>query len=139
MTRGSVFRYLELHDSVLAEMKHHDNECVLVLRPAYIHASSGQVGVDAGEGYWQDLEISLKGVRRVHHTFPLPMRIHDGSLSVASLIHSNLVPVDLRENEVVQLRISPAAPGGILEIDADGIEVIPIGPASETEIFPGKR
>jgi hypothetical protein len=53
----------EFHDSVLASIKEEGARCILEFRPAYVHRSEGSPGVDAGDGFWQDLQIVIGGAK----------------------------------------------------------------------------
>ena len=56
---------IELHDSVVAEISRLEGNVEITLRPAYVHQSAGQPGVDDGIGLVQDVVISVE--ERIGH------------------------------------------------------------------------
>jgi hypothetical protein len=133
----AMFTYFEFHDSVLAALKGEGGRCILELRPAYVHQSDGRPGIDAGEGFWQDIEIVISGAAIKKPALSLPCPINDGHLTVGEIRMSNLAPTTLREAKKVSLKIWMMVGGAEIEIEGTSIEVRTMGEAEFAESFPG--
>jgi hypothetical protein len=127
----------EFHDSVLAEIKKEAGRCVLRFHPAYIHRSKGIPGVDAGEGFTQDLKIVVDGAKIKGSARELPAEIADGSITVGDVRISNVAPVPFYEKQKVYLTMRPSSGAAGIEIEGSSIEIRTIGEALFVESFPG--
>jgi len=129
--------YFEFHDSVLAAVVDDVARCIVELRPAYVHRSAGIPGVDAGEGFWQDLAITIECAKMKMPQLELPTDIGDGYLSVGDIRMANLAPTQLREEKKVLLKIVTMVDGTEIDIEGTSIEIRTIGEAVFAESFPG--
>ena len=132
-----MFTSFEFHDSVLAVIKEEAAQCVLEFRPAYVHRSEGRPGIDAGDGFWQDLQIVIGGANVKKPSLNLPSSISDGILTVGGIRMSNIAPTQLHEEKKVSLKIIMKVGGVEIEIEGRSIEVRTIGEPEFVETFPG--
>jgi hypothetical protein len=54
-------RSIELHDSVLAYADKKNGLVEIGLMPAYVHSSTGVLGVDSGTGWVQNIAVVVEG------------------------------------------------------------------------------
>lgn len=124
---------LELHDSTLAGLSEREGSVIVALRPAYLHKSDGQAGVDAGTGWWLDLDLRIAGASVEGSPSTFPVEIMDGSLEASWVKHDNVVPFPLPVGGPIELILVLEA-GGRLVIR--GSEITP-EPRSEPK-YAGK-
>jgi hypothetical protein len=126
---------IELHDSVLAEILLLDNRVELALRPAYIHQSSGQPGIDEGIGLVQDIIISIDDGSVTGAGGQLPSDIFDGEFKVNQEVFPNIIalPCDFAGAVTLTLHLSPD--NRRVDITGTRVRVRREGPASYVEEF----
>jgi hypothetical protein len=84
---------IELHDSVLADIAAIDGLVTLWFRPAYIHSSECEPGLDKGFGSTQDAAFAIAAASSVAATVRTPAIISEGSLRVGNHLYKNLIPI----------------------------------------------
>ena len=129
---------LEFHDSVLFEIRREEGAAVFVLRPAYVHKSTGEPGVDEGTGWSLDLEVFLwDAALSFEGGEPnLPARISDGRLDVGDRAGDNAVPLPPASRESASM-VLDLETGQRISVYAKGIESRELGEATFIERFPG--
>lgn len=97
-------RWLELHDSVVGEVRVEKRNLVLDFSRAYVHKSTGRPGIDRGTGWAQRIRLefvkaSLDGVAR-----GLPDRISDGELETGQNRDGG-IPIPFDAEDAVRLSL----------------------------------
>jgi hypothetical protein len=128
-----MHRAIEFHDSKLATITVSGLSCVLKLRPAYVHESDGEAGVDPGKGYIQDIDITFDGASAAGLPNALPVDLSFGELSVAG-IPTDKLPIEVR-GEVV-LRLLTVANQEVI-VESSRAHSTYVGNAKFVEKFPG--
>jgi hypothetical protein len=100
---------IELHDSVVAEISRLESTVEIALRPAYVHQSAGQPGVDDGIGLVQNAVISVEEGSVTGELGELPSDIFDGEFEVGQQAFSNMIalPCDVAGSVTLTLFLSP--------------------------------
>ena len=126
---------IELHDSVVAEISRSQNNVEIALRPAYIHQSTGQPGMDDGIGLVQNLVISVAEGSITGDVGDLPADILDGDFEVGPQQSPNMIalPCDLAGSVVLTLFLSPD--NRKLVVSGERITILLQGQASYVEEF----
>ncbi|MDP9114430.1 MAG: hypothetical protein M3O20_12215 [Acidobacteriota bacterium] len=91
---------IELHDSVLAEISRLESIVKISLRPAYVHQSIGEPGVDDGIGLVQTVVISVEDGSVTGDVGELPSDIFHGEFEVGQQAILNMIalPCDVAES-----------------------------------------
>jgi hypothetical protein len=100
---------IELHDSVVAEISRLENTVEIALRPAYVHQSAAQPGVDDGLGLVQNVVISVEEGSVTGDVGELPSDIFDGEFEVGQQAFPNMIalPCDVAGTVALTLFLSP--------------------------------
>ena len=100
---------IELYDSVVAEISRSENAVEIALRPAYVHQSTGQPGVDDGIGSVQNVVISLEEGSITGDVGGLPRDIFDGQFVVGHQAFPNVIalPCDIVGSVRLTVFLSP--------------------------------
>jgi len=100
---------IELHDSVLAKITRLESTVEIALRPAYVHQSVGQPGVDNGIGLVQNVVISVHEGSVTGDVGELPSGIFDGEFEVGPHAFPNMIalPCDVAGSVTLTLFLSP--------------------------------
>ncbi len=100
---------IELHDSVVAEISHLDRTVEIALRPAYVHQSAGQPGIDDGIGLVQNVIIAVAEGSVTGDVGELPVKILDGDFEVGHQAFHNMLalPCDVAGSVTLTLFLSP--------------------------------
>ena len=100
---------IELHDSVLAEISRLESTVEIALRPAYVHQSVGQPGVDDGIGLVQNVAISVEKGSVTGDVGELPSDIFEGEFEVGRQAFPNMIalPCDVAGSVTLTLFLSP--------------------------------
>jgi len=100
---------IELHDSVLAEISRLESTVEIALRPAYVHQSVGQPGVDDGIGLVQNVAISVEKGSVTGDVGELPSDIFEGEIEVGQQAFPNMIalPCDVAGSATLTLFLSP--------------------------------
>jgi hypothetical protein len=127
-------RLIELHDTTVLSVTTTEGN-VIIAMSAYVHASTGRAGIDAGTGWTQPARFTvLEGcVVRRHEGDQL--WILDGMLTVGGEVFDNMVPTDVIADGDVKLVFSGAE--GVLEVVGGGLRVEVTGEATYVEDFSG--
>jgi hypothetical protein len=88
---------VELHDSVVDTVWRSEQTVLLALRPAYIHKSPGQPGVDDGIGLVQNIVIEIECGQIEGNIGDLPADVFDGEFQSGSQTFPNMIslPCDI--------------------------------------------
>ncbi len=127
---------LEFHDSTWARAERSGSDLVITLSPVFVHASSGEPGVDPGSGYWQNARIVLRETRDVSIPIELPAHLDDGTLAIESERYKNVVPLPMNAKArcILSLVIED---GSRYELQAAGVVIELFGAPRGVENFSG--
>jgi hypothetical protein len=90
---------IEIHDSSLTSIAKRGD--LLELRfDAYIHASEGTPGVDAGTGWTQSLILVFDNGILEGSITKWPAVLYDGTLEIDGGASENIIPIPLTEKEI---------------------------------------
>jgi hypothetical protein len=95
---------LEIHDSMFAGTKLIDGVLVIHISKAYVHESAGIPGIDAGQGFTQEIALELSDPVIEKSLTSLPSRLSDGYISTNGNKIENLC--DFPINEKGDIKIS---------------------------------
>jgi hypothetical protein len=104
------------------------------LRPAYIHASDGEPGIDPGTGSLQDADLIIAGAALPLGCSGTPTRIVEGSVLCGGADFGNCLALPLRLEQRVRLSLV-LADGSSFTIEGDGIAVETHGQPTFLENF----
>jgi hypothetical protein len=128
---------IEFHDSELGQIREEGDACVIELSPAIIHRSEGRVGFDSGTIFLQKFEIVIgKAVIKKRPT-EFPVLIMDGVLKVGGLVLSNIVPIKMKEEQTVLIKLVTNDLDAGLVVEGSSIQIYPCGEERFLENFPG--
>lgn len=104
-----MHRAIELHDSVLASVGSRDGVVVVILRPAYVHSSEGEPGVNDGWVGVQTVILEFDDGRVDGTIEGLPADISDGDFEADGVLSPNMIklPCDTATRAVLTLYLSP--------------------------------
>ena len=80
---------IELHDSLISDIELIEQDCVVRLRPAYVHQD--------GKGWSQDIDLVFLDAQINQQCPSLPARIADGSMKTPAGPYHNLLALPLTE------------------------------------------
>ena len=126
---------IELHDSVVADVSRSDVTVEIALRPAYVHQSSGQPGIDDGIVLVQDLVVAVENGSVVGDIGDLPADIWDGDLKVGSQVFDNSIPLPCDMAGPVALTLFLSPDNRRLVISGKRVTVTLLGESSYVEEF----
>jgi hypothetical protein len=126
---------IELHDSVVGSLAHVGQVVQLALRPAYMHKSVAEPGVDDGIGVVQNVILEFDGGQIEGNIEDLPADIFDGDLQVGSQIFDNMIPLPSEVAETVRLTLFISPDNRKLSVSGQGLKVIMEGEAVYVEEF----
>lgn len=100
---------IELHDSVLASVRQVEGSVHLILRPAIVHMSIGEPGVDAGSVFVQDFTLEFGNAPIEGDIGTLPSDILDGEFQDGTQTFPNMIglPCDWDGPAALVLFLSP--------------------------------
>ena len=94
---------IELHDSVIGSIALAEGAAYVAFRPAYIHRSAGEPGVDAGSGFIQELMLEFPSARIDGDIGDLPAAIFSGEFHVESRMFPNTISLPCKIEGAVSL------------------------------------
>ena len=112
-----------------------DESVALSLR-AYVHASPGRPGWDAGIGWFQSAMLTVTGASLVPGFPKLPARISDGSLHIGADTYNNEMPANGTFRTAVALHVRFTTTESV-SIHGNGLTIELHGPRSGGEAFDG--
>jgi len=132
---GPLNAAIELHDSTVESVVQVGQVIRIALRPAYVHRSAGNPGIDPGSGYVQDFVLEF-GTARIEAGFgPLPADVFDGEFLAGNQQFNNVIslPCDIAAPVSLTLFLSPdnrrASVSGL------SVKAVPAGEAVYVEDF----
>lgn len=126
---------IELHDSVLDSVAMRDGIVVVALRPAYIHRSLGEPGVDDGSGFIQDVNIEF-GMAQVEGTLgPLPSDIYEGDLEFAGVLYPYMIRLPSGSAKEARLTLHLSPDYRMISISGELLKVELVSAAEYVEEF----
>jgi len=126
-------RAIEFHDSEFRAMRL-DARLVRVRLSAYVHASKGKPGRDAGTGWIQECELLIHAPR-IEGFLPAGTILADGSLCIDERLYDGLVPIPFEASGAIQLQFQGEA--GSLKIMGNRMSLIALGEPKFVEDVPG--
>jgi len=96
---------IEFHDSVLKQIDREGDEVRLLFRPAYVHRSSGEPGVDPGTGWSVDVDLILFDAMSLSVIPSLPGNVWEGTLRLNESVFRNIVAIPFEASGSIALRI----------------------------------
>jgi hypothetical protein len=127
----------EFHDSTLSAINCDRGDCLIDLIPAYLHRSNGIPGVNAGQGFWQDVRIRIGGINEVPKLPLLPLSLHDGTVWFTGVSHQNVFPAGLSLRQKITVSLVPKIDGHALIFSGNSIVIELLGEAIFADDFPG--
>ena len=128
---------IELHDSVLDSVKESGSKITVALRPAYIHKSLGEPGVNDGVVELQDLCFEFASGQIEGTLADLPADILDGELQKGSDRLSNMIALPCEFVGQVRFAVHLYPDYREVIISADGLKITPEGESRYLEDFEG--
>ena len=126
---------IELHDSTVDSVIQAGQVIRIALRPAYIHRSAGNPGIDPGSGYVQDFILEFDAAHIEAGFGALPADVFDGALLAGNQQFTNVIslPCDIAAPVSLTLFLSPdnrrACVSGL------SVKAVPAGEAVYVEDF----
>jgi hypothetical protein len=125
---------IELHDSELASVNVFGKDVRIALRPAYIHKSLREPGVDTGTGWVQDIDLVIENGLVEGELSKLPVELGTGQLCFDGHSISNVLPLPLDRIGAVEVTLEPMW-GGMVQVRGSRIRVELVGEAKYVEEF----
>src|ERR1700761_5045624 len=107
-------RCIEIHDSILAGVSFSHGEARLHFSSVYIHQSEGVPGRDAGSGWTQEAILRISNARAEGSFLKFPVSLSDGNLQLGRQTFDNEIPVPLRHNGSIALRLIGSESGEVV-------------------------
>ena len=133
-------REIELHDSEIATIFYFDGSTVIIFSHAYVHVSEGEPGRDAGSGWYQRAELVIGEAPEFEMDCIWPCEVHDGSLLLGDVEHSNMLPIPLEHGGSAKLRLEVSDDDDaykVIEIEGKWVKLTMLGEPYYVEEFPG--
>jgi hypothetical protein len=127
-------RAIELHDTTVLSVTTTEGN-VIIDASAYVHASLGRPGIDAGTGWSQPARFTVFEGCVVRRHDGDSLWVTDGVITVGEQVFDNIVPAAKEAEVDVKLVFSGAE--GVLEVVGVGLRVEVTGEARFVEDFPG--
>ena len=130
-------RYLEFHDSTLSSIEDLDGVVRIYLSPAIIHQRQGELAVNGGTVWLQDVEIVVPEGSFREKNVVFPSSISDGSLKHGDNHFENIVEIPFSGQEDAEIQF--VIPGPSIEyvvVRGKGVAINIIGEPLYLEDFP---
>jgi hypothetical protein len=111
---------LEFHDSEIARASIEGPDLVLTFSAAYVHRSSGNPGIDAGQGYLAPLVLAFRGARCTGDLSRCIGTLSDGALDGPD-IPRGLLPLPFTTTNPVHAHLQ-FTNGTTLDVHAAGMD-----------------
>lgn len=131
-------RSIEFHDSTIARVDDEGSVAIIFLRPAYIHESDGEPGVDAGNGIVQDVELRISDAEIISAPTIYPCNIDSGTLKVGNQLHDNLIPLPRLGSDAIVFECATIQ-NERLYIRGTGVAVVLTGERQFVESYLGEN
>jgi hypothetical protein len=128
-------RCVEIHDSILTAVSFSQGEGQLHFSSVYIHQSEGAPGCDAGSGWTQQAIVRINNARVEGSFFKFPVTLSEGSLQLGNETFDNEIPVPLRHNGSIALRLIGSEGGEVVFFTGSGSEFELLGDPKCVEEF----
>jgi len=128
-------RCIEIHDSILAAVSFLQGVAQLHFASVYIHQSEGVPGRDAGSGWTQEAILRIDNARVEGSFFKFPTSLSDGNIQLGSQTFDNEIPVPLRHNGSIALRLIGSEGGEVVSFTGSGAELELLGEPEYVEEF----
>jgi len=134
-------RAIEIHDSVLDQIRLEDGVALLHFPQVYIHSSSGRPAFDAGSGWTQEAVIRI-GNAQIEGKFSQESReayggyghyLSDGFLRLKGSVSDNLIPIPLDVQGEIELTLE--CWGEVVRVHGNSATLELIGTAKYVEEF----
>ncbi len=134
MTDGNQNRAIEIHDSTLDAISQEGGYTTVYFRPAYIHQSSGEPGVDPGSGWIQHVALCIKDATVIPASAELPGKLLDGRLAVGTITWENEIPI--RDEYIGELEVELQTWHETVVVMGTDLQIKLLGHAKYVEEFP---
>jgi hypothetical protein len=125
---------IEIRDFVLASVVT-SGDCIEVcLKPAYVHKSEGEPGVDSGTGWTQEVRIRIRKGRVLQSPSEVPLLLQDGCLVTGKTRQPNIITIPCGCSGSVELTLD-GVNGQRLVVAGTGIDIVATSPRPQ----PGPR
>jgi hypothetical protein len=101
----------------------------------YIHQSEGTPGRDAGSGWIQEAILRINNARVEGSFSKFPVTLGDGNIQLGSQTFDNEIPVPLRHNGSIALRLIGSESGEVVSFTGSGAELELLGEPEYVEDF----
>jgi hypothetical protein len=128
-------RCIEIHDSILAAISFSQGEARLHFASVYIHESEGAPGRDPGTGWTQEAILRIDNARVEGSFFKFPVSLSDGNIQLGGQPFDNEIPVPLRHNGSIALRLIGGENGEVVSFTGSGAELELLGEPEYVEEF----
>ena len=129
---------IEIHDSVCDRLVKPRDGIVIDLKPAIVHRSAGQPGVDFGQVFASDVQLRFHHAFTANHEIKTPIDLADGEVMIGEIRLKNLVPLPFSTSKELTANLIDVM-GNELKINAIGLTIIEIGNERFLEHFPGTK
>jgi hypothetical protein len=126
---------LEFHDSTVVKLTVNGKEAIIELAPGYVHQWERQGDDWLGTGWSKPVQIRVASAHVTSPAPTVPADVSDGSLTVGSLVHSNLVPLPFRAEGHVRLHLLFGT-SDALEVTGTGVSLDVTGEGAFVEDLP---
>jgi hypothetical protein len=128
-------RCVEIHDSILTAVLFSQGEARLHFSSVYIHQSECAPGRDAGSGWTQEAILRINNARVEGSFFKFPVSLSDGNIQLGSQTFNNEIPVPLRHNGSIALRLIGSESNEVVSFTGSGAEWELLGEPEYVEEF----
>lgn len=127
---------LELHDSHIAAWTHRGGEIVIRLSPAIMHRSAGIPGVNAGDVFTLDVDITLRQAAIVKPFASDSVELASGCLACGDRTFENCIAFPLHVDAKSRLTLIDIY-GDSACFEAEGVSLAAVSGEVYLESFPG--
>ena len=132
-------RAMEFHDSTFDGLETDGANLTLRFSAAYIHESEGEPGLDAGIGWFQEVQIHFCNASTSGSMSELPCYLWDGQISLGGESRQ-MVPVPLEYDGTVHLKlVENGERDRQIEVSGTHVRMELGGEPKGVEKFPGLR
>lgn len=114
---------IEMHDSDCLAIEVDKAGSGFVLLDTYVHRTSGEPGVSPGEGGSQRIRIKIGRISINGEVGTLPAEVYEGSLTLGSSVHDNIISFPASYAGTVKLRMMLSDDARIVVVSGVGISI----------------
>jgi len=129
---------MEFHDSTFDSLERDGANLTLRFSAAYIHESEGEPGLDAGIGWFQEVQIHLSNASTSGSMSELPCYLWDGQISLGGESRQ-MAPVPLDDGTVHLKLVENGERDRQIEVSGTHVRMELSGEPKHVEKFPGHR